>query len=326
MIPAQWIRTAQDRLGLYIKETPLTHDPANNLYLKWENQQRSGSFKVRGAFNKVLTLEPWERERGLVAASAGNHGAGLALAAQQVGARATIFVSENAVPSKIETMRRLGAEVRSIPGGYGEAENAGLAYAAESGATWISAYNDGQVIAGQATLGLEILSQLPEASRLTWIVPVGGGGLLAGIASGIEAGQSDGDTTNSPMNLRAKLIGVQSEASPFFYALYNERPQDEFIEFPSLADGLAGKIEANAMTVPIVKRLVGNLILVSENEIAEAIVYAWQNYQQIIEGSAAAALAAALTGLVRDRPAIVIISGGNIEPKVHAELCKNIDR
>lgn len=320
MIPRQWIEEAHNRIGDRILETPVTHDPKHDLYLKWENRQRSGSFKVRGAFNKVLSLADWERERGLVAASAGNHGAGLALAAQEVGANAIIYVSEKAVPSKVEAMRELGAEVRSVVGNYGEAEKAGLAYAARTGATWVSAYNDGQVIAGQATLGQEILRQVPESIQMTWIVPVGGGGLLAGIASAVHTSPPEDKGVKADGSNRVRLIGVQSEASPFFYALYHGQEQDDYTELPSLADGLAGKIEDGAITIPIVKRLADEMVLISEAEIARAVGYAWQHYGETIEGSAAAALAAALGGRVNDRPAIVIISGGNIEPDVHARL------
>jgi len=160
MIPYEWLEQADSRITPFIQRTPLTHDAARNLYIKWENRQVTGSFKARGAFNKVLLLEDWEREVGLVAASAGNHGQGLALAGQKVGAAVEIFVSENAVAAKVEAMRALGAVIHTIPGGYGEAEAVGKAHAEEQQKTWVSPYNDGQVIAGQGTLGLEILRAL----------------------------------------------------------------------------------------------------------------------------------------------------------------------
>src|SRR5690606_6892457 len=155
--PFIWLQEAARRIAPHIRVTPLMHDAENDLYLKWENQQVTGSFKARGAINKVLLLQDWEREQGLVTASAGNHGQGLALAGKIVGAPVTIFASEHASPKKVAAMRALEAEVRLVPGGYGEAEQAGVEYARQHNATWVSPYNDGQVIAGQGTLALEAL-------------------------------------------------------------------------------------------------------------------------------------------------------------------------
>jgi threonine dehydratase len=129
MIPYEWLEQADSRISPYIQRTPLTFDAARNIFIKWENHQVTGSFKARGAFNKVLLLEDWEREVGLVAASAGNHGQGLALAGREVGARVEVFVSEHAVPAKVEAMRALGAVIHAVPGGYPQAEAAGKDYA-----------------------------------------------------------------------------------------------------------------------------------------------------------------------------------------------------
>jgi threonine dehydratase len=321
MIPPAWLEQAQVRLRAHILETPLSYDREAGLYLKWENRQTTGSFKLRGALNKVLALEEWERGRGLAAASAGNHGQGVALAGSKVGARVLIFASEHAVPAKLEAMRRLGAEVRLIPGGYGEAEAAGLVYAAEHETTWVSPYNDGLVISGQATLALEALAQLErlgagEAPK-AWIVPVGGGGLCAGIASALQS---------SPARPGLRLVGVQSDASPFFHALFHQGSQSLAVELPSLADGLAGPVEANSVTIPILKHSLDDLVLVSEAEIEAAIRLAWERYGEVIEGSAAAALAAAWFGQVAERPALVVLSGGNIQPELHDRLCAGLAR
>jgi threonine dehydratase len=319
MIPFTWLQEANRRLTGSIRPTPLTYDPELNIYLKWESRQVTGSFKARGALNKILTLQPWELERGLVAASAGNHGQGVALAASQVGARAVIFASEHATPTKIQGMRSLGAEVRLVPGGYGEAEQAGLAFAAENSATWISPYNDGQVIAGQATLALEIIQQLKayippgSESYLRWLVPVGGGGLCAGVACALFSQEDDLPPQHS-------LIGVQSEASPFFHAIFKTGSAEGVVELPSLADGLAGPVEENALTIPILKRHLDDILLVTEKEIQDAIRYAWQAYQEIIEGSAAVGLAAVLAGRITSTPAVVVISGGNIQPQLFENI------
>jgi threonine dehydratase len=320
MIPYSWLEAAQERIQGSIRKTPLTHDEAQSLFFKWENQQFTGSFKVRGALNKILTLQPWELERGLVAASAGNHGQGLALAASMVGARATIFASQAAVPSKVEAMRRLGAEVVLVRGGYGEAEKAGLEYAEASQATWVSPYNDGQIIAGQGTLGLEILEQLPPLSSATWVVPVGGGGLISGIGAAIKP-----DLDNSSASImERKLIGVQAESSPFFYHIFQHGSQEGVLELPSLADGLSGPVQARSLTIPLVRTYLDDLILVSEAEIAAAIRYSWQKYGERIEGSAAAALAGVISGKISARPAVVVLSGGNIQAEVHARLVEGI--
>lgn len=322
MIPCEWISEADERIGPHITNTPLTYDPELDLYLKWENHQVTGSFKVRGAFNKVLSLQAWERERGFVAASAGNHGLGVALAAQMVKSRATIFVSENAVPSKVAAMHELGADVHLIPGGYGEAETAGLEYAASTGANWISPYNDGQIIAGQATLGKELLRDLSDPGNTTWIVPVGGGGLMAGLACSVHCDKPSSQQTQHNSTGLPKLIAVQSEASPFLHAVYHRGSQDGVVELPSLADGLAGKIDQNSITIPILRRYLDDFILVSESEIKKAITFVWEQYRERIEGSAAAAIAVVLENKIRARPAVAIITGGNIQPEVHTTLCQ----
>ncbi len=175
MIPLEWFTAACERISPFVRQTPISYDPDLDVYIKWENQQVTGSFKVRGALNKVLSLQPWELERGLVTASAGNHGQGVAFAARQAGARATVFASEHAVESKVAAMRSLGAEVILVPGGYSEAEAAGIRHASEQSATWISPYNDGQVIAGQGTLGIELAAQLKGIEVKAVICPAGRG-------------------------------------------------------------------------------------------------------------------------------------------------------
>ncbi|GAP14232.1 threonine dehydratase [Longilinea arvoryzae] len=311
MIPQDWITSAGDRLRGRVKRTPVTYDDALDCFMKWENQQETGSFKLRGAMNKVLTLQPWEREQGLVAASAGNHGQGVAVAARLMDTRAVIFASEHAVATKLEAMRALGAEVRLVPGGYEQAEAAGIQFATQQGKTWISPYNDAQVIAGQATVGLELMDEIPADELEAVVVPVGGGGLIAGIGLVLN---------RLPAGHRPRLIGVQSEASPYFHALYQQGSQDGVVERESLADGLAGRVEDGAITIPLVRSLVDEIVLVSEEEIEQAIAAAWQRYAAVIEGSAAVTLAAALSGKFAQRPAALIISGGNIQPEIHQSI------
>jgi threonine dehydratase len=309
MIPIEWISQAAERIAPHIIHTPLTYDPKKELYIKWENRQVTGSFKFRGALNKVLNLKRWELDRGLVTASAGNHGQGLSLAGKLVGAPVKVFCSEQAVPAKVNAMRALDAEVILVEGGYGEAERAGLSYTNREGGTWVSAYNDGQVIAGQGTISWEILEERADLVESRWVVPVGGGGLISGIGTALkQRGQ------------KSRLIAVQAFASPFFHALYYRGSQESVEDLPTLADGLAGPVEQDSLTIPIVSNLVDEFVLVGEEEIAQAISYAWDEYGERIEGSAAASLAAVLFGKVLERPAVVIISGGNIQPEVHARI------
>lgn len=309
MIPAEWLIHAQSVLAEWTVRTPVTFDQDLQAFFKWENQQLTGSFKLRGAMNKIATLLPWEREQGLVTASAGNHGQGVAYAAREMGARAVIFAGDHAAPVKVESMRRLGAEVRLVPGGYTEAEIAGLKFAQESGCTWISSYNDGRVIAGQSTIGLELAEQIRPFEVQTVIVPVGSGGLISGVALALRA-----------RNIKTRIIGVQSEATAVMHAVFNQQSQESVTEWDSLADGLSGKIELGSITIPLVQQVVDDIILVSEADIAAAIVFAWQKYQQIIEGSAAVTLAALMTGKIPKLPAALVISGGNIQPEIHQAL------
>ncbi len=310
MIPQEWIDQAVEQLDGRVRRTPLTYDTENDWYLKWENQQVTGSFKARGATHKVLSLEPWERSAGLVTASAGNHGQGVALAAKEVGARVIVFVSEEASPVKLAAMRDLGAEVRLVPGRYADAEKAGKEFAARQQAAWISPYNDPRIIAGQATLGLEMMAQLAPAEAAVCVVPAGGGGLLAGIGLALQR-----------FARRPALVGVQAEASAFLHALYHRNSQDGVVDLPSLADGLGDPVEEHSITIPVVRSYTDDFLLVNEEEIAQAIAYAWHRYGERIEGSGAAPLAAVLSGKVTQRPALLVISGGNIQAELHAKIC-----
>jgi threonine dehydratase len=314
MIPFEWIGAAEHQIAPYVKETPLTHDQENNLYIKWENHQITGSFKARGAFNKILNLEAWEREAGLLAASAGNHGQGVALAGQKTGAAVKIYAPQEAPEIKVSGMRALGAEVRLVPGGYSAAEKAALAEAEQGHATWISPYNDGHVIAGQATMGLEITRQLEALAgnivdTSTWYIPVSGGGLLAGIATALQT---------TPQ--RPRIVGVQATAAPFMHSLFYRGTQEGIHETTSLADGLAGEVEANSITIPLIREYVDEIILIDEEPIRQGVQLAWQRYQERIEAAAAVALVTALSEQAFDGPKVVVISGGNIDEALHQEL------
>jgi threonine dehydratase len=308
VIPYEWFEQAEVRVAPHIQKTPLTRDIARGLLIKWENHQVTGSFKPRGALNKVLSLADWERTAGLVAASAGNHGQGVALAGRLTGSAVEVFVSEHAVPAKVEAMRDLGAKISFVKGGYAQAESAGREYALAHHKVFISPYNDGQVIAGQGTIGLEVLRELNEPVA-NWIVPTGGGGLIS--ALGIILNK------HTP---RPRLIGVQAAASPFTYSLFHEHTQTGVQDLPTLADGLSGAVEEGSITIPMIEEYVDDFFVVSEDEISRAMAFAWAIYHEKIEGSAAVGLAAVLTGKIKERPSVVIISGGNVQPEVHEKI------
>jgi threonine dehydratase len=310
MFPREWIAAAAERIAPYISPTPVTYDSWRDLYFKWENRQRTGSFKPRGALNKVLSLPDWELEAGLVAASAGNHGQGVALAAQIVGAQATIFSPDSTPEVKVKSMRALGADLRLLPGSYEAVEAAAIAYARENGKAWISPYNDPQVVAGQATIGLELARQVEFTRGMTVLIPVGGGGLLSGIATAL---------TVAEIPPGVHIVGVQPAASAFMHALVTRGSAEGVQDLPTLADGLAGGVEEGSSTIALVREMADEILEVSEQDIARAIALAWHSYQERIEGAGAVGLAAVLSGQIHG-PAIVVISGGNIQPQLHAEI------
>ncbi len=310
MIPIEWIEQAQARLAPRILQTPVTYDEELRVFLKWENRQKTGSFKIRGATNKVLTLEAWERERGLVTASAGNHGQGVALAAREWNVPVHVFCPRETPTVKLEAIRSLGAILHLVEGGYSRAEVQAQAFAKENESAWISPYNDAQVIAGQGTLVLELAQQIDLNQVASLVAPIGGGGLLAGIASACQQAYP-----------HLKVIGVQSQASPYMAALFQGKTQSSVVEQPSLAEGLAGAVEDYSVTIPLVRTLVEDVMLVSENEIAASMAWVWHRYGERIEGSAAVGLAAVLFKHWTATPAVVILTGGNVdEPAFEAIL------
>jgi threonine dehydratase len=311
MISNEAIESAAQRIGGKIVETPLSFDADLNVYLKWENHQKTGAFKVRGALNKILALESWEQERGLVGASAGNHGLGVAYAARMVGAKATVFIPENSAQNKEEAIIQLGATVIKVPGGYSNAEKEAQSYAIRRGATWVSPYNDEQVIAGQATIGLELVRQIQPFNAQSCLIPVSGGALIAGIGLAFQSKAK-----------KVKIIGVQSENAAFFYSLYHYGTQKEIFEKASVADGLSGAVEWHSITIPIVRSMLDDFVLVNEEEIEKAIAYAWYRYNEVLEGSAAVSLAAVLFNKAKIAKSILIISGGNIGKDHHRKICE----
>ncbi len=306
---------AWERLQGRVLTTLLVEWPGRGIWLKCENLQATGSFKLRGALNKVFALNPAERSRGLVAASAGNHGIGVALAARVAGARATVVVPRSVVEPKRLALERLGAEVLLAEGDYAVAEVEGKRLAEERGASWVSPYNDPLVIAGQATVGIEIAHQADDLSTeatLPVYVPVSGGGLLAGVGLGLR---HEART--------ARLVGVQTEAAPYIHRFFYGGDMAEVVETPTMADGLAGAVDPSSITFDLIRSLTDEVVLVSEREIGAALLDLAEATGMLVEPSAAAAAAAALRSGVT--PAVVVLSGGNVDPAVFARLRQRQD-
>ncbi len=300
------IHSARARIAPHILSTPVTFDERLGVWIKWESHQHTRSFKPRGALNKVLGLSPAELERGLLCASAGNHGQSVALAAQKVGGHVTVYVPESAPQIKIEKMLALSAEVVRVPGFFGDAEAAAICAAREQGKTFVSPYNDWQIILGAGTLGLDLAEQCPQADR--WLVPVGGGGLIMGMVIAAPPGVS--------------VIGVQSEASAFLYEEFHHRDMSGVVEMPSLGDGLAGAVEPGSVTIEGI-HTAADVRLVTEPQIAEAIAYAYHIHGEVVEGSGAVVLAAVLSGQLQGEGRTALaITGGNIDPDKHRMLCE----
>jgi threonine dehydratase len=252
--------------------------------LKAENLQRTGAFKIRGAVNKLATLSSEEREAGVVAASAGNHGQAVAWAARELGVSARIYVPLDAPMAKIEACRNYGAETEMTGAYFEDALTAALAEAEETGATFIHPYEDALVIAGQGTIGLELAEQAPDAG--TVLIPIGGGGLALGIAIALRA-----------VRPQVRLVGVRAGVDGY-----------------TIADGIAVKVPSE-FTMPLLEELLDDIVTVTDEEISEAIVLLLERAKLVVEGAGAVGVAALLAGKAGGTgPAIPVLSGGNIDP------------
>ena len=298
---------AEQRIRPYVRETPLDYSLAFSqitscrTFLKLENLQHTGSFKVRGALNKLLSLSSEQRERGIVAASSGNHGAALAFGLSQLNIPGIIFVPENVSQTKVEAIRRYGAEVRFHGFDAGLTETYARAYAEQHNQLYISPYNDRQVIGGQGTIAVELARQLDPIDAV--FVSVGGGGLLSGIAGYLKA--------KFPA---IKVIGCSPENSPVMAASLKAGRILDMESQPTLSDGTAGSVEPEAMTFELCRSLINEFVLVSEAEIAQAMKLFMQTHHQLIEGAAGVALAAFLKthAQFHNQNVVVVLCGANI--------------
>ncbi len=299
---------ARARIAPHIRITPLELSLSlsqkfnHEIYLKLENWQITGSFKIRGAFNKLLTLSEEEKRRGVITASAGNHGLGVAHACKILDLAGKIIVPVNASPAKVKALQNYKVELIQAGRDYDEAEEFARQIQVEQGLTFVHGFSDPQIIAGQGTIALEILEALPEAGTI--VVPIGGGGLISGVALAAKAIKS-----------KIKIVGVQSEASP---AMYNSLRAGKPVETPiddTIADGLAGRF-VTELNLQIIQKWVDDVLLVSETAIKEAMRLILEHEHILIEGSAAVGLAALLENkIVTSGKTVVVLTGRNIDSR-----------
>lgn len=303
----QAILQAQRRIAPFIQPTPLVRSAhlstqtGADIWLKLENRQPTGSFKVRGAVNKIGLLTPEEKARGIVTGSAGNHGLGVAFAAQSWGdVSADIFVPVNAPRAKVDKLRQFDVTLHLEGDTYEAAHQAAEAFARETGATYVQAYDDLDVIAGQGTTGLEILNDLPDTDLI--LVPIGGGGLVAGVATAVKT-----------MNPGCRVVGLQPEASPAaLLSLRDGIPYDPYDHEPTIADGLAGGF--GAMPFYVARTLIDQVLLASEVDLRRATFTLLDREQMVVEPSGAIAITPLLNGAldVAGKTVVCVLSGGNL--------------
>jgi len=313
------IQAARRVLRGVISATPILADErlseelGARVFLKAENTQRSGSFKIRGAYNTISRLAPDERERGVIAHSAGNHAQGVALAARLIGVHATIVMPERAPLTKVAATRRYGAEVVLHGATFDDAGAFARELQQERGLTYVHAFNDERVIAGQGTIGLEIVEALPDMTLL--VVPIGGGGLISGIATAVKALMPD-----------VRIVGVQAAGcAPVPASLAAGEPITAATA-RTIADGIAVKRPGD-LTLPIIHALVDAVVTVDDDEIARAIAHSAQNARQVVEGAGAAGVAALLSGKVALQPSdtiCTVLCGGNIDGNLLARVLEQV--
>lgn len=308
MVSLAEIEAARERLRGVIVATPilpgarLSEDVGGKVVVKAENTQRGGSFKLRGAYNKISGLTDEQRHRGVIAASMGNHAQGVALAARMVGSPSIVVMPEEASLTKIAATRRYGADVILHGESFDDATAHARALSASEDYTLIHAFDDPAIVAGQGVVGLEILDALPDVG--TVIVPIGGGGLISGISSVVKARKPG-----------ARVVGVQAAGCPSVHASLDAGGPVTVPNARTIADGIAVKRPGD-ITLPLIRALVDDVIEVEEDEIADAIFYTLQHLRLLVEGAGAVGVAALLTGKVRprgDEQVCVVLSGGNID-------------
>ena len=274
------------------------------IYLKPENLQYTGSFKLRGAYYKISQLSDEEKARGVIACSAGNHAQGVALGATHNGIKSLICLPAGAPISKIEATKRLGAEVCLVPGVYDDAYNKALELKEKHGYTFVHPFDDPLVIAGQGTIGLEILEEMPEVEAI--VVPVGGGGLISGVAFAVKTLRPD-----------IKVYGVQAEGAPSMVKSLEKGEREHLASVSTIADGISVK-EPGVNTFDFCQKYVDGIVTVTDDEIAAAILALIENQKLVAEGAGATAVAATMFGHlpVEGKKVVCLVSGGNVDVNI----------
>lgn len=314
MLTLDRIYHARYLLKPIIRETDIIHapniNPDSELYLKTENLQITGSFKVRGAYYKMSQLSDEEKARGVIACSAGNHAQGVALAAKKNGIKSIICLPDSAPISKVEATKSYGAEVCLVKGVYDDAYAEALRLRDENGYTFIHPFDDENVIAGQGTIGLELLEQLPEMDAV--IVPIGGGGLISGLAFAIKK-----------LNPNIKVYGVQASGAPSMFNSVHDMQIERLESVSTIADGIAVK-EPGENTFRLVSEYVDEIVTVTDDEISAAILALMEQQKLVTEGAGAVSVAAAMFNKVpiRGKKAVCLLSGGNIDVTILSRVIK----
>ncbi len=297
-----------------IRQTDMIHAPKicpdANIYLKTENLQITGSFKVRGAYYKISQLSDEEKARGVIACSAGNHAQGVALAAQKNGIKATICLPDGAPISKVEATRSYGAEICLVPGVYDDAYAKAISLRDEKSYTFVHPFDDEYVIAGQGTIGLEIIDQLPDIDAV--VVPVGGGGLISGVAFALKS-----------LNPKIKVYGVQASGAP---SMVQSIEHDEIVcldKVATIADGIKVK-EPGANTFEFCRKYVDQIVTVTDDEVSSAILALIEQHKLIAEGAGAVAVAAVMFDKlpIKGKNVVCLVSGGNIDVTILSRVIK----
>ena len=276
-------------------------NPESQIYLKTENLQITGSFKIRGSYYKISQLSDEEKSKGVVACSAGNHAQGVALAATKAGINSLICLPDSAPISKVQATKKYGADVKLVKGCYDDAYAEAIRLEKEKGYTLIHPFDDPHVIAGQGTIGLELLDQLPDLDAV--IVPIGGGGLISGIAFAIKS-----------LNPNIKVYGVQASGAPSMLDSVNDNEVKSLKQVSTVADGIAVK-KPGKLTFDMCNKYVDDIVTVTDDEISTAILTLMEQQKLVTEGAGAVAVAAAMFNKfpIKDKKVVCLLSGGNID-------------
>ncbi len=314
MLTIDSVYKAQRALQGVIRKTDVIYAPklckGTELYLKTENLQVTGSFKVRGAYYKMTCLSAEDKKKGVIACSAGNHAQGVALAAQKNGIKAVICLPDGAPISKVEATKSYGAEVCLVEGVYDDAYQRALELRDEKGYTFVHPFDDEQVIAGQGTIGLELMEQLQDLDAV--LVPIGGGGLISGIAYTIKT-----------INPSVKVYGVQAKGAPSMKNAVEHGEVEALSSVSTIADGIAVK-QPGGLTFELCNKYVDEIVTVTDDEISAAILALMEQHKLVTEGAGAVAVAAAMFHKVdlQGKKAVCVLSGGNIDVTILSRVIK----